>query len=79
MLRRYFIVLILSGFAISAYTQSRDLDFYLKQAVQNSPLLNDYRNQVKSSYADSLLIRAAKKPLVEAKSQLLYSPAYHNF
>jgi outer membrane protein TolC len=79
MLRRYFIVLILSGFAISAYTQSRDLDFYLKQAVQNSPLLNDYRNQVKSSYADSLLIRAAKKPLVDAKSQLLYSPVYHNF
>lgn len=72
-------VFILSGFAISAYSQSRDLDFYLKQAVQNSPLLNDYRNQVKSSFADSLLIRAAKKPLVEAKSQLLYSPFYHNF
>lgn len=72
-------VLLLSGFAISAYNQSRDMDFYLKQAVQNSPLLNDYRNQVKSSYADSLLIRAAKKPLVEAKSQLLYSPVYHNF
>ena len=72
-------VLLLSGFAISAYNQSRDLDFYLKQAVQNSPLLNDYRNQVRSSYADSLLIRAAKKPLVEAKSQLLYSPVYHNF
>jgi outer membrane protein TolC len=79
MVRRYFMVLLLSGFAISAYNQSRDLDFYLKQAVQNSPLLNDYRNQVKSSYADSLLIRAAKKPLVEAKSQLLYSPVYHNF
>jgi outer membrane protein TolC len=79
MLRRYFMVLIISGFSISAYNQSRDLDFYLKQAVQNSPLLNDYRNQVKSSYADSLLIRAAKKPLVEAKSQLLYSPVYHNF
>src|SRR5664279_3186701 len=79
MVRRCFMVLLLSGFAISAYNQSRDLDFYLKQAVQNSPLLNDYRNQVKSSYADSLLIRAAKKPLVEAKSQLLYSPVYHNF
>jgi outer membrane protein TolC len=79
MVRRYFMVLLLSGFAISAYNQSRDLDFYLKQAVQNSPLLNDYRNQVRSSYADSLLIRAAKKPLVEAKSQLLYSPVYHNF
>ena len=79
MLRRYFLALLLSSLAISAYNQSRDLDFYLKQAVKNSPLLNDYRNRVKSSFADSLLIRAAKKPLVEAKSQLLYSPAYHNF
>ena len=70
---------IFSGCAISAFSQSRDLDFYLKQALQNSPLLNDYRNQVKSAFADSLLIRAAKKPLVEAKSQLLYSPYYHNF
>jgi outer membrane protein TolC len=41
--------------------------------------LNDYRNQISSALADSLLIRAAKKPLVEAKSQLLYSPAYRNF
>jgi len=72
-------VLLLSGFAISAYNQSRNLNFYLKQAVQNSPLLNDYRNKVKSSFADSLLIRAANKPLVEAKSQLLYSPVYHYF
>jgi len=72
-------VLILSGCAFSLYSQSRNLDYYLDQAVQNSPLLNDYRNQVKSAFADSLLIRAAKKPLVEAKSQLLYSPYYHNF
>jgi outer membrane protein TolC len=41
--------------------------------------LNDYRNQISSAVADSLIIRAAKKPLVEAKSQLLYSPSYHNF
>jgi outer membrane protein TolC len=41
--------------------------------------LNDYRNQIKSASTDSLLIRAAKKPLVEVKSQLLYSPSYRNF
>jgi outer membrane protein TolC len=41
--------------------------------------LNDYRNQIKSASSDSLLIRAAKKPLVEVKSQLLYAPAYRNF
>jgi len=79
MFKKYLMVLILSGCAFSLYSQSRNLDYYLDQAVQNSPLLNDYRNQVKSAFADSLLIRAAKKPLVEAKSQLLYSPYYHNF
>ena len=79
MFKKYLMAVIFSGCAISAFSQSRDLDFYLKQALQNSPLLNDYRNQVKSAFADSLLIRAAKKPLVEAKSQLLYSPYYHNF
>jgi outer membrane protein TolC len=41
--------------------------------------LNDYRNQVNSSVTDSLIIRAAKKPLVEAKSLLQYSPYYKNF
>ena len=35
--------------------------------------------RLRSAISDSLLIRAAKKPLVEARSQLLYSPFYHNF
>jgi outer membrane protein TolC len=39
----------------------------------------DYYNQVNSALIDSLLIRASKMPQVEAKSQLLYSPAYRNF
>jgi outer membrane protein TolC len=51
----------------------------LREGLQNSPLLNDYRNQISSASSDSLLIRAAKKPQVEAKSQLLYSPYYKNF
>jgi hypothetical protein len=53
-------VLLLCDFALSAYNQSRNLDFYLKKAVQNSPLLNDYRNQIKSSYTDSLLMSSKK-------------------
>jgi outer membrane protein TolC len=77
--RRFFLLFLLSGLTLAGYNQTRNLDFYLKEAVQNSPLLNDYNNQIKSAVSDSLIIRAAKKPLVEAKSQLLYSPAYHNF
>ena len=77
--KRFFIILILSCLTLIAQCQIRNLDFYLNEAIQNSPLLNDYRNQINSSVTDSLLISATRKPLVEAKSQLLYSPYYHNF
>lgn len=79
MLRKFFLILFLSGLTLVAYNQTRNLDYYLTQAIQNSPLLNDYRNQISSAISDSLLIRAAKKPLVEARSQLQYSPFYNNF
>jgi outer membrane protein TolC len=79
MLRRFFLIFFLSGLTLFAYNQTQNLDFYLTQAIQNSPLLNDYRNQISTALADSLLIRAAKKPLVEAKSLLQYYPSYRNF
>jgi outer membrane protein TolC len=77
--RRCLLILLFSALTIAAYNQKRNLEFYLKEGINNSPLLNDYRNQIRSASADSLMIRAAKKPLVEARSQLLYSPVYHNW
>jgi outer membrane protein TolC len=62
-----------------AFNQTRNIEFYLDEGIHNSPLLNDYRNQIRSASSDSLLIRAAKNPLVEVKSQLLYAPSYRNF
>ena len=77
--RRFFLAFIVFGLTLIAHTQTRNLEFYLTQGVHNSPLLNDFRNQISSSSVDSLLIRAAKKPLIAANSQLQYSPYYHNF
>jgi len=77
--RRLFLIFILSGLTLIAHSQTRSLEFYLKEGIQNSPLLNEFRNQINSAVSDSLLIRAAKKPFVEAKSQLQYSPFYQNF
>jgi outer membrane protein TolC len=79
MLKRFILTFLFTGITLIAYNQKRNLEFYLNQGIQNSPLLNDYRNQIRSSSSDSLLIRAAKKPLLEVKSQLLYSPYYTNF
>jgi outer membrane protein TolC len=79
MFKRVFLTFFLTGLTLIAYNQSRNLDFYISTGIQNNPLLNDYRNQISSSLSDSMLIKAAKKPLIEAKSQLLYSPFYKNF
>ena len=79
MFRRIFLVFFLSFLTLLAFNQTRNLEFYLDQGIHNSPLLNDYRNQIRSASSDSLLIRSAKNPLVEVKSQLLYAPSYRNF
>jgi outer membrane protein TolC len=71
--------LIFSLIPVIAITQTRSLDFYIEQGIQNSPLLKDLNNQLSASSIDSLLVRAAKKPQIEARSQLLYSPYYDNF
>jgi hypothetical protein len=71
--------LILSLLPIIATPQARSLDFYIYQGIRHSPLLKDLNNQLSTSFIDSLIIRAAKKPQVEARSQVLYAPYYHNF
>jgi outer membrane protein TolC len=77
--RRLFMILFFSVFTLFAYNQTHTLEFYLKEGLKNSPLLNEYRNQINSAVSDSLLIRAVKKPLVTAKSQFQYSPFSKNF
>jgi outer membrane protein TolC len=79
MYKRYLVIFIFSFIPVIVYNQHRTLDFFLNAGIQNSPLLKDYSNQINSAMVDSLLIRSSKMPQVEAKSQLLYSPAYRNF
>jgi outer membrane protein TolC len=75
---KLFIALVLFLFPAIVFPQTRSLDYYINAGIQNSPLLNDLKNQLSATSIDSLLVRAARKPLIEAKSQLLYAPYYHN-
>jgi outer membrane protein TolC len=79
MRKRFFLVISLTLLTIVSYAQPRNLDFFISKAIQNSPLINEYRNQISSAVSDSLLILAARKPFVEARSLLQYSPFYRNF
>jgi outer membrane protein TolC len=70
-----FVLLLVSGSLVNA----QSLDFYLQKALDNSPLLKEYGNQLLSGKLDSLLINATFKPQVNQVSQAMYAPASKNF
>jgi len=55
------------------------LDFFLSRALQNSPLLKDYRNQVQLGRVDSQLLHASYLPQVNGNSTNIYAPTYHGW
>ncbi len=72
---KYFVAIVLLLLMnAKGFCQNNKLDFYVGQALTNSPLLKDYKNQVAASYYDSLLILAAYKPQVTGNSNNSYAP-----
>lgn len=76
--KKYSLLFFFLWLAINSSAQTRNLDYYLNQGLRNSPLLNDLQNQLSIAGIDSLVINAERKPLVEAKSGLLYAPYNKN-
>ena len=54
--------------------QKNNLDYFITQALVNSPLLKDYRNQILSFSLDSQIIRAGLKTQVNGVSNNSYAP-----
>ncbi|HEY4786507.1 MAG TPA: TolC family protein [Bacteroidales bacterium] len=78
-LRFISLLILFQSAQIQAQLPTQTLDYFLKQGLENSPLLRDYQNQLSSSTIDSLLIKAGQEPKVDANAQVLYAPVYHNF
>ncbi len=74
-----FTILVFLALCSFASGQVRDLDYYLREGLSGSPLLKDYANQHYSVTFDSLLVKAVKKPKIEARSTLQYIPVYGKF
>jgi len=55
------------------------LEFYLGQALDNSPLLKDYQNQVLSGQVDSQLVRAGYRPQVTGSSVNVWAPTINGY
>jgi outer membrane protein TolC len=59
--------------------QKNNLDYFVAQALANSPLLKDYRGQILSFSLDSQIIRAGLKPQVNGISNNSYAPIIHGW
>jgi hypothetical protein len=77
-LRKYLMLLFLPCVIVNAFSQSRDLDFYIQAGIKNSSLLNDINNRLSATTLDSLLIIAARRPVIEGRSGALYAPYGNN-
>ncbi len=69
------VVTILAMGCGSLSAQSKNLDYYIESGIQKSPLLNDLRNQSRSSAIDSMRIQAGYKPQVTGISNNQYAPS----
>ncbi len=79
MRRKYLIIVLFLLPAIDLYAQKKSLDYYINQALDNSPLLKDYKNQVRINVIDSERIRANYKPQVAGNSFNYYSPVIKGY
>jgi outer membrane protein TolC len=68
-------VCCLQGLAAQQY----NLDYYLSLGLQNSPLLNDFTNRIRSAKFDSMRIDAAQKLQVNGRSVNYYAPVMHGW
>lgn len=66
-------------FSLSVFSQEKTIDDYVNAATQNSPLLNDFHNQLLSNKLDSALILANYKPQVGFNSTGTYAPIIRGF
>jgi outer membrane protein TolC len=69
-------ILFVSGMVMG---QQKNLDYFIQLALSNSPLLNDYRNQVQINRADSQRIRATYQPQVTGTSNNAYAPVIKGY
>ncbi|HKC34466.1 MAG TPA: TolC family protein [Chitinophagaceae bacterium] len=73
-MKRLFILSFYTALVFNSRAQKNNLDYFINQAITNSPLLKDYQNQVLSFSLDSQIIRASLKPQVNGISNNSYAP-----
>lgn len=69
-----FLILLFGRFTVNAQSKNT-LSYFLEAAKENSPVLNDYNNQVISNKIDSLKLKATYGFIVTGEGTAGYSPS----
>jgi outer membrane protein TolC len=72
-------ILLLVFIPVRFYGQEKTLNDFISIGLANSPLLNDYRNQVQSALLDSARIHASYLPQINATTNNSYAPVIRGF
>jgi outer membrane protein TolC len=72
-------LVLLIFICFKSFSQEKDLNYFITKAQNNSPLIKDYNNQIKSATLDSLLNRAVYKPQVTGNLNANYAPVINGF
>ncbi|HEU5166901.1 MAG TPA: TolC family protein [Chitinophagaceae bacterium] len=78
-MKRLFILSFCTLLFFNSWAQKNNLDYFVNQAIANSPLLKDFQNQVLSFSLDSQIIRASLKPQVNGISNNSYAPIINGY
>ncbi len=71
----YFIFLL----PFYSFAQNKNLEYYISNAITNSPLLNDSRNQVLSNQIDSQILVASRRIQFQANGTSYYAPVRNGY
>ena len=78
-MKRVFILLFCTTLFFNSRAQQNNLDYFVNQAIANSPLLKDFQNQILSFSLDSQIIRAGLKLQVNGVSNNYYAPVIKGY
>jgi outer membrane protein TolC len=76
---RIFKILVFIFFPLFSFSQQRNVDFFVNNAILNTALLEDLNNQNSALSIDSLVYKANLKPQLTANLFTNYAPVIHNF
>ena len=79
MSKKTFIIFSIFICPLFSIAQIKDLDYFLNNAIANSPLLNESRNNILIAGVDSALIVAANKYQITGNGNAYYAPIINNW